>query len=119
MLLRGLQAGEEVALYFDGSDTLTLPENTSTRDRWILQYSGLAAYPWVESGVSRTNNELGVRVHKDGDIIDLERQINLSEAERNNSRIETMAAISDDQTITFTPDEVKFSVTIQPRYWTG
>ena len=47
-----------------------------------------------------------------GDLIDMEMQVNLSEAERNKSRIEMMAAISDDQTITFTPEETKYSVTV-------
>ncbi len=47
-----------------------------------------------------------------GDLIDLETQVNLSESERNSARIEMMAAISDDEMITFTPDEVKYSVSI-------
>lgn len=65
-------AGEEVSLYFDGSDTLALADGTSTRDRWILQYTGLAEYPWIEAGVTATENDLGVRVHLGGNITDLE-----------------------------------------------
>ena len=47
-----------------------------------------------------------------GDLIDLESSVNLSEAERNKARIEMMAAIADDETITFTPEETKYSVTV-------
>ena len=47
-----------------------------------------------------------------GDLIDLETQVNLSESERNSARIEMMAAIPDDEMISFTPDEVKYSVSI-------
>ncbi len=65
-------AREEVSLYFDGSDTLAQAADTATRDRWILEYSGMAAYPWIEAGVSRTDNELGVRVELNGTITDFE-----------------------------------------------
>ncbi len=47
-----------------------------------------------------------------GDLIDLDTQTNLSENERNKSRIEMMAAIDEDQTITFTPEEVKYTVSV-------
>jgi len=47
-----------------------------------------------------------------GDLIDLETQVNLSESERNLARVEMMSAMPDDETITFTPDEVKYSVSI-------
>lgn len=47
-----------------------------------------------------------------GDLIDLETQVNLSEEERNQARVEMVASISDDQTITFSPEEVKYSITV-------
>jgi len=47
-----------------------------------------------------------------GDIIDLDTQVNLSESERNLARVEMMAAITDEETISFTPDEVKYRVSI-------
>ena len=47
-----------------------------------------------------------------GDLIDLELSVNLSEAERNKARVEMMAALADDETITFTPEETKYSVTV-------
>jgi thiol:disulfide interchange protein DsbC len=47
-----------------------------------------------------------------GDLIDLESQVNLSEAERNKARVELVAGIPAGQKISFTPDEVKYSITV-------
>lgn len=47
-----------------------------------------------------------------GDLIDLETQVNLSEQERNKARLEMVSSIPDDQTISFTPEEVKYSITV-------
>ena len=47
-----------------------------------------------------------------GDLIDLDHQINLSEAARNDSRRDLMAAVSDDKAIVFSPEEKKFRVTV-------
>lgn len=47
-----------------------------------------------------------------GDLIDLESQVNLSEATRNEARVEMMAALPSEQMIVFTPEEVKYSVSI-------
>jgi len=47
-----------------------------------------------------------------GDLIDLENQVNLSEVERNTSRSEMMASISEDNSIVFSPTEVKHRVTV-------
>jgi thiol:disulfide interchange protein DsbC len=47
-----------------------------------------------------------------GDLIDLDRQVNLSEAERNKARVELVVGIPAEQKITFTPDEVKYSITV-------
>jgi thiol:disulfide interchange protein DsbC len=47
-----------------------------------------------------------------GDLIDLENSVNLSESERNKARSEMIANIPAAEKITFTPDEVKYSVTI-------
>jgi len=47
-----------------------------------------------------------------GDLIDLERQVNLTEANRTDARRDVMSAIADDQVITFSPAEVKYSVSI-------
>lgn len=47
-----------------------------------------------------------------GDMIDLDEQVNLTEVARNDARREVMAAVTDDQFITFSPEEVKYSVSI-------
>ncbi len=47
-----------------------------------------------------------------GDMIDLDTSVNLSELARTDSRREIMAAITDDQVIKFSPAEIKYSVSI-------
>lgn len=47
-----------------------------------------------------------------GDMIDLDANVNLSEVVRNDSRRELMAAVDDAQTILFTPEEVKYTVSV-------
>ena len=47
-----------------------------------------------------------------GDLIDLDTSANLSENVRTDARRELMATVTDDQTILFTPEEVKYSVSV-------
>ena len=47
-----------------------------------------------------------------GDLIDLEQQVNLSEQSRNNARRDLIATLTDDEAILFSPTDVKYSVTI-------
>ena len=47
-----------------------------------------------------------------GDLIDLERQVNLSEQSRNVARRDLIATLTDDQAILFSPADVKYSVTV-------
>lgn len=47
-----------------------------------------------------------------GDLIDLETQINLSDLDRNEARVEMLSVIPDDETITFSPEEVRYTVSI-------
>ena len=47
-----------------------------------------------------------------GDMIDLNEQVNLTEVARNDARRELMATIADDQFITFSPAEVKYSFSV-------
>jgi thiol:disulfide interchange protein DsbC len=47
-----------------------------------------------------------------GDMIDLDEQVNLTELARTDARRDLMATITDDQFITFSPAEVKYSVAI-------
>ena len=47
-----------------------------------------------------------------GDIVDLDLQINLTENERNKARVEMMASLPDQDKISFTPDNVKYTVAV-------
>jgi thiol:disulfide interchange protein DsbC len=47
-----------------------------------------------------------------GDMIDLEENVNLSEMVRNNSRRELMAGVADEEVIAFSPEEVKYSIAV-------
>ncbi|MFQ5983630.1 MAG: DsbC family protein [Woeseiaceae bacterium] len=47
-----------------------------------------------------------------GDLIDLDRQVNLSEASRDEARRELMSAIPEEHMIIFSPDEVKFTISV-------
>lgn len=47
-----------------------------------------------------------------GDLIDLDEQVNLSETARNDARRELMAGLSDDDVITFSPEEVRYTVSV-------
>lgn len=47
-----------------------------------------------------------------GDLIDLDAGVNLSEESRNGTRRDLIAAVGDDQVIKFTPADVKHSVTV-------
>lgn len=47
-----------------------------------------------------------------GDIIDLETDVNLTEAIRNDTRRQLVAAVSDNHVIKFTPEDIKHSVTV-------
>lgn len=47
-----------------------------------------------------------------GDLIDLDNQVNLSEQRRNTARRDLLATLGDDDAIAFSPTEVKHSVTV-------
>jgi thiol:disulfide interchange protein DsbC len=47
-----------------------------------------------------------------GDLIDLDNQSNLSELARNDSRRDLMASCADEETILFSPSEVKYTVSV-------
>ncbi len=47
-----------------------------------------------------------------GDLIDLEQQLNLSEQSRNHARQELVARLADDHAIVFSPSETRYSVTV-------
>jgi thiol:disulfide interchange protein DsbC len=80
------------------------PENVSRSpvDGWYTVHKGSIVAYVSEDG----------RYLLQGDMIDLDRQINLSEQTRNESRREVMSSITDDQVILFSPAEVKHTVTV-------
>ena len=47
-----------------------------------------------------------------GDLIDLDRQVNLSEESRNETRRELVASLKDEESILFSPSDPKYSVTV-------
>lgn len=47
-----------------------------------------------------------------GDLIDLDTQVNLSELGRNNARRELMSTVADDHVIKFSPADIKYSVSV-------
>ncbi len=47
-----------------------------------------------------------------GDLIDLDMQVNLSEQSRSNARKELVSSLTDDESIMFSPSEVKHTITV-------
>jgi thiol:disulfide interchange protein DsbC len=91
---------ERLAGMFDSID----PDNikTSPVDGWyMIQKGSLIAY------ISEDGRYL-----LQGDLIDLQEQVNLSEKDRNESRVKMMSKIPAEQTITFTPDTVRHTVSV-------
>ena len=80
------------------------PENVkpSPIDGWyMIQKGSLVAY------ISKDGRYL-----LQGDLIDLDSKVNLSELSRTDSRRELMSTLSDDDVILFSPQEVKYSVSV-------
>jgi thiol:disulfide interchange protein DsbC len=80
------------------------PENVSKSpvDGWYTVHKGaIIAYVSADG-----------RYLLQGDMIDLDSQVNLTEQTRNTVRHEVMSSLTDDQTIVFSPAEVKYRVTV-------
>ncbi len=80
------------------------PEDVKTGpvDGWyMIQKGSIVAYVSADA-----------RYLLQGDIIDLDSQVNLTETSRNEARQELMANVPNDQTIVFSPDEVKYKVSV-------
>lgn len=94
------QVRQKVAEKFD----LIAPEhvNPSPVDGWYtVQKGSIVAYV---SGDGRYLFQ--------GDLIDLDRQVNLTEISRNDARRELMASVTEDQVIAFSPAEVKYRISV-------
>ena len=91
---------ERLAGMFESID----PENvkSSPIDGWYtIQKGSLVAY------ISNDGRYL-----LQGDLIDLESQVNLSEQSRTDARRELMASLTSEQVIPLSPEEIKYSVAI-------
>lgn len=80
------------------------PENVnrSAVDGWYtVQKGSMVAYVSADG-----------RYLLQGDMIDLDNQVNLSEQTRNSARRDVMSSLADDRTILFSPAEVKHRVTV-------
>ncbi len=91
---------EKVAAMFDAIE----PEDigTSPVDGWYtIQKGAIVAYV---SGDGRYLLQ--------GDLIDLDEQVNLSEVARSDSRRELMGSVAADDVITFSPADVKYTVSV-------
>jgi thiol:disulfide interchange protein DsbC len=91
---------QKVSSLFD----MIAPEdvNPSPIDGWYtIQKGSIVAYVSADG-----------RYLLQGDLIDLDNQVNLTEASRNDSRRQVMAAVADEQTIVFAPEEVKYKVDV-------
>ena len=80
------------------------PEDVKTGpvDGWyMIQKGSIVAYVSADG-----------RYLLQGDIIDLDSQVKLTETSRNEARQELMATLPDDQTIVFSPEEVKYTVSV-------
>ena len=76
--------------------------NSSPVDGWYTVHKGsVVAYISADG-----------RYLLQGDMIDLDSQVNLSEQTRNIARRDVMSTLEDDRTILFTPSEVKHRVTV-------
>jgi len=94
------QVREKISGMFESID----PENVneSPVDGWYTIHQGsIIAYVSAD-GESLIQN----------DLIDLDQQLNLSEVTRTSARRKLMVTVTDEQVITFSPSEVKYSVAV-------
>lgn len=94
------QARIKVSEMFDSID----PEhvNPSPIDNWYtVQKGSVVAYISADG-----------RYLLQGDLIDLDRQVNLSEQSRTSARRDLVSTLDDKDVILFSPSEVKYSVTV-------
>lgn len=95
---------EAVRAKMSGMFEAIQPENVtpSPIDGWYtIQQGSVVAYVSADG-----------RYLLQGDLIDLEHQVNLTEESRNENRHQLISGLADDQSIVFTPAEIKHSVTI-------
>ena len=76
--------------------------NASQVDGWyVIQKGSIVAYISADG-----------RYLMQGDLIDLDQQVNLTEQSRSDARRDLMASLSDEQTILFAPENPEYTVTV-------
>lgn len=94
------EARNAIAAKFDTID----PENVfaSPIEGWYtLQKGSVVAYVSADG-----------RYLMQGDLIDLDKQVNLTDLSRNDARHDLVAAMADEQTIVFSPQEAEYKITV-------
>ncbi len=77
-----------------------------------VEASGIDGWYKIQKGAIVAYVSADGRYLMQGDIIDLEEQVNLTERARNDARADLLASLDDDAAIKFTPAEVSYSVTV-------
>ncbi len=97
----GLEAvREKISSMFDEIDPQHV--GASGIDGWYkIQKGAIVAYVSTDG-----------RYLMQGEMIDLDEQVNLTELARNDARRELLASLDDDAAIKFTPEDVRYSVTV-------
>lgn len=95
---------EEVRAKIDAMFQEIKPEN--------VNYSPVEGWYTVQKGSIIAYVSGDGRYLLQGDLIDLDRQVNLSEQTRSDGRREILASITDEQVILFSPAEIKHTVTV-------
>jgi thiol:disulfide interchange protein DsbC len=94
------QVRQKISAMFDSIEPQNI--NTSQVDGWYTIHQGsIIAYVSADG-----------RYLLQGDLIDLDNSVNLSEQSRSDARRKLMSTVSDNDVITFSPAEVKYSVSV-------
>jgi len=95
---------DQVRQKIGGMFEMIEPENVNASqvdDWYVIQQGSIIAYVSADG-----------RYLLQGDLIDLETSVNLSESSRTEARRDLMATVSDSEVITFSPEKVKYSVSV-------
>ncbi len=95
---------EEVRATVSGKFEFIEPEN--------VQVSPISGWYEIQSGSIVAYITEDGRYLLQGDLIDLDKQVNLSEQSRNVARRELISTLSDEDAILFSPAEVKHTITV-------
>ena len=90
----------------------TISEMFQSIDPEDIGYSPIDGWYQVQKGSVVAYVSADGRYLMQGDLIDLETQVNLTEESRNGARRDLMMTLADERSIMFSPDEVKHTVTV-------